>query len=489
MRRHFFFKKLIAMSVIVCLTACGTKQDAVNITEVVTRSDTDKTSMLAEPDISYEVPEVYSLISVDKSGYEASDKKIAVIAADNLPARFEIVNDETGEAVYTGNIKKADISEADEKNTGYAEFSDFSDEGTYHIEADIIGCSEAFTIKSGLYHDLITDAFAGLDTLRCERCHSGMLPLESDASTWVDVSGGWHTGENGQKDVVDGCVAALDLMLAYEYYKNSFKDDMGIAESKNGRADILDEIIYELDWLFKMQNSQTGGVYTSVSVQKLSGSDNERLVVGGETTKATAYFCTAMARFSYLYGPVDRAYASQCMKAANKAWKCLEANKDIVSKEQMYRAAVEMYRATGYRVYSDVIEEFLKDSSSKVYDNRLMLDAAITYLDTPRYTDKAQCTELMAAFMDKTEAHAGLAGESRYLVEPGDKTTKELLRNACELVVVDYIISSSEYAKIEKNYLHFIGGRNEQGIVSLTYENDPDSYAELIMVLGRLISK
>lgn len=482
-------KIYIALILIVSLlTGCGAKETITP--NVVAGDEAVKTAMLDEADITYEVPRMYPLISVDKVGYEPSDKKIAVIVSDNLPARFQIVDKATGEDVYTGTVKLSEIENPDERLTGIADFTDFETEGEYFIEADIVGCSEPFAIKNGIYAGMLTDAFKGLDSLRCDsesaKCHMKLAELESDASVTIDVSGGWHTDENGQKDVVEGCVAASDLMLAYEYYRKSYSDNMGIAESGNNISDIVDEIRYELEWLLKMQNTQSGGVYSLVSSKGDDGEGNDTLILGGETTKATAYFCATMARYSYLCGDVDRSFANKCMKAANLAWKCLEANKSIVGKDQMYRAAVEMYRATGYKVYSDIILDYLKDNAGKPYENRLNLDAAISYLDTPRYISKEYCSALMETFMDKTERHAGLAQNSRYLVESDELTTKELLRNACELVIVDYIISSSEYGKIEKNYLHYLGGRNEKSIDFLNFGCDPDSYAELILVLGRL---
>lgn len=492
MQKKKLFYNLTAMCLAACILAsCGSVTDPVKLTE--SKNTVNKTAMLDEYDISYEVPVMRPLISVAISGYELTDKKIAIIAAENLPARFEVISCESGESVYTGNVKKINTGDNDNLVTGQADFSDLKQAGTYYIQADIVGCSEKFTIVEDAYSKMLKDAFSGLDSLRCGegnlKCHSGMLPLESNPSIWIDVSGGWHTGEDGQKDVVEGCVATYDLMLAYEYFNKSFRDDIGIAESGNGVSDILDEIMYEAEWLMKMQNPQTGGVYTSVSLQKLSGSDNESLAVVGETTKATAYFCATMARLSYLTNSNDQKFAGRCMKAANLAWKCLESNREIVSKDQLYRASVEMYRANGYRVYQDHILDYLKDNSTGSFDTRLSLDAAISYLDTPRYTEKTYCDNLMAQFMDKTESHANAATGARYLVEPGDKNVGELLRNACELAIVDYIISSSAYVGTEKNYLQYIGGRNKDSINYLVQINNPDSYAELIIILGRILGK
>ena len=60
-----------------------------------------------------------------------------------------------------------------------------------------------------------------------------------------------------------GTKAVIDLMLAYQMNPHLFTDAIGIPESGNGVADILDEARVELEWLLKMQNGW-GGVYDKV---------------------------------------------------------------------------------------------------------------------------------------------------------------------------------------------------------------------------------
>lgn len=485
MRKKINIYNLIIFIVgLLIMSGCG--DNSVQVLQPDNSGKEIRESMLEEAEILYEMPQTIPSISVDRSGYDLNDKKEAIICAHILPSKFVIKDAASKETVFTGYIKKADVSVQDGLEAGYADFSEFDSVGTYYIETEILGCSENFDIIENIYLRKLVSAVRGLDSLKCENCHASQLKLESDSGKVINVSGGWHTGDNGQKDVVEGCLSVMDLLLAYEYFGSSFTDDLGIASSGNGVSDIVDLIRYEVDWLLKMQNPSSGGVYTAVAENTSSRSEFE-LVVVGETTKATAYYCATMARTGYIFNSFDKELSQRCMKAANLAWKCLEANKDIVGKDQIYRAAVEMYRATGYAIYNDVILSYLKDNHTNQYESRLVLDAAISYLDTPRNTNKDYCSDLMALFMDRTEAYEKEASESVYFVNGKDKAVKDLLRNSCELALVDYIISSSAYAKTEKNYLHYIGGRNEDSINKIYFGNDPDAYAELILVLGRLI--
>ena len=50
-----------------------------------------------------------------------------------------------------------------------------------------------------------------------------------------------------------------------------FGDDTNIPESGNGTPDVLDEVKWELDWMLKMQDSESGGFYHLRSTRQLPG--------------------------------------------------------------------------------------------------------------------------------------------------------------------------------------------------------------------------
>ena len=467
------------------LTGCGAVPEFTPGTQTANISAQGKEGMLDEASIEYEAPISVPSIIVDLVGYETGTEKKAIIDSRELPETFAVREVGSGEVVFEGSIKKTDQLDSNGNEVGIADFTDLDSEGDFYIEADIIGTSKAFTIRTGVYDELAVGALSKLTELRCGsstngNCHNKKVPLESDAGTTLDVSGGWHTGTGGERDVVTGCNAVYDLVIAYEYHPSSFSDDMGIPESGNKIPDVLDEAMYELNWLFKMQNPDTGGVYSAVAYR------NKELVVDGEATRSTVNFCVVMTHFSAVIRKFDSAYSTKCLNAATKAWKCLNANKEIVSSEQMYRAAVELYKVTGQAIYKDPIDAYLKDNSGKDLENRAVVDAAITHMSTSRSTNMAECEKLMERFMSRTHAKVASARSNPFMVESEDLTVEELLRNTEELVIVDYIISSVEYQKIEENYLHFLCGRNPGSEIMLDFEYNPDGYAMLLVLLGRL---
>lgn len=483
------FEKLIKNS-IVCVLAvtflagCGEKSvSEVTVTE--SAKTYSKSSMLSEPSLDYEVPVANPIIIVDMGGYELLDEKTALIVTENIPRSFAVCDSSNDSVVYEGTVRIKAIEDEgeDEIDTGLIDFSDFCEPGKYYIKTNLYGRSLDFEVLEGRYQKLFDRAKAGLDNKRCTTCHSEEVPFESNLSEYKDVSGGWHTNNDCEKDVVEGCLAVMDICTMYEYYPALFADS-----NSDGIADIIDDALFETEWLFKMQNPGTGGVYTSVTYQQVAGSDKKQLVIGGETTRATAYFCACMAKVSYTIGRIDSIYASKAIQAAGMAWKCLEANRGIVSDDQMFRAAVEMYRATGYAAYSDVVDEYLKANSDKEYEGRTVLDGAVTYLDTQRRTNVDYCTHLMANFMSRTEKKVQSADSNRYSVESLELSTSDILRNAYEMILVEYIISSNAYTTNEKDCLHYLCGRNESSRDLLSNDLTPDDYVKVMCVAAKLNS-
>jgi endoglucanase len=282
--------------------------------------------------------------------------------------------------------------------------------------------------------------------------------------------------------VVEDCLAVMDICTALEYYPSIFSDDIIISFSGNKIPDILDEAIYEVEWLLKMQNQKTGGVYASVVYSE----EDSQVKVVSETTKATAYFAACMAKFSITVKKYDAELSKKAFQAATLAWKCLEANKDIVTNEQRFRAAVEMYRASGSGVYNRVILDYLKDNADKAFESDSVLDGAITYLNTTRSVDMDYCTSLMSTFMDRTEEKINLAELNPYGIESEELSAEELLRNMFELIIVDYIISSNAYTETEEDYMHYLCGRNLKSAYLIDDINTPDSLVRLAAFSAKL---
>ena len=482
------FKRIGINLISVCMSVlllCGcTGATGEPVENIFSKETESRKSMLESPSVDYELPGVYPAVSVDLLGYEVSREKIAILASSRLPAFFEVKDAATDKVVYEGSVRKKEVSGEDGLFVGIADFTGINTEGTYYIETEILGRSKNFTIGENIYSGLLADSYKKLRNLRCTDCHESLIPLETDKSRSVNVGGGWHTSATGEKDVVEACLAIMDICTIYEFYPKVFTDDYGFEESGNKIPDILDEAYYGTEWLFSMQNKETGGVYASVSFD--TDKDSGDMYVRAETTRATAYFCACMAKVSFTFKRFNQELSTKAMQASVLAWKCLEANKNIVDDDQMFRAAAELYRLTGQDVYNSTVVDFLKVNADNPYDNRLTMDGAITYLSSARATNVSFCTSLMNNLMKHAEAKVADADASRYGVEADDADVSDVLRTAYEYEIVDYINSSIEYIEGEEDCLHYIGGRNAYSINYFEKIDTPDSLASIIAISARL---
>lgn len=470
----------IIMALVSLLLTAGCQEE--NPTENVTNQPIpDYTSMEEEPVLTYEVPVSIPGILVNQIGYITESTKVAIFHGEELPDAFYVVEVESGKTVYTGILEEKKTAPNETISYCYGDFSEVTTAGTYYIEAPILGRTYEFKIGENVYGDLFAEACKQYYYNRCgmtltenyagenahNACHTAKAVLQSDTSVSVDVTGGWHQDEKGQKNTLAAAETMSMLLLAYELYPDAFSDDTGIPESGNGIPDILDEIKYEADWLLKMQEQETGAVYEGVSVYAKNGdaaSKVANIYVEPPTADAGKAFAMALAKFSYLYQNYDTAYATNCLKAADRAWKYVELNnKDKIIDEWSFAAATELYRASGKISYHQCVTQYLQSEEHKEQWNETILLGYVTYISTKHRVNKAHCEVIMDLIMTKAEKISYTAREAVYLTAGNtqqDNNNQLLLEMMC-LSVVNCIISNHEYETVIENHLHYFLGRNE----------------------------
>lgn len=205
-------------------------------------------------------------LRINLLGYQPQAIKVAVWVSQDeteLPQRFEIIEKESGKVVYTsGNIKLFGAY-GPFKRSARLNFSDFTLPGHYFIKAGSVQSPELIIAKHVYNH---TADFA-LRYMRQQR--SGYNPYLKDSchtrdgytmygpmpdSTHIDVSGGWHDASDYLQYATTSANATYHLLAAYRDFPGVFTDQhlANGLEGKNGRADILDEASWGLQWLLKM---------------------------------------------------------------------------------------------------------------------------------------------------------------------------------------------------------------------------------------------
>lgn len=468
------------------------------------------------PEFNYEVPVSLPDIMIDQVGYAQGSNKIAVFRGEILPDTYDLVESETGEVVYTGTIKKKGYNFLTGENISYGDFTDFTEPGTYYLQADIIGRSYSFMISDNPYSEIFIAALKRYYYSRCgltlsselagdkahNACHTNTALLKEDTTIALDAAGGWHIDENGQRDVIKGCQAINNLLLAYELYGSVFTDETGIPESGNGIPDVMDEVKYEIDWLLKMQDAESGAVYSAVSI--INNADNAyQMYIESVTMEATIQFAATMAKFSYLYQSYDVDYATQCLRAADRAYRYVEKYPADVSEESCFFAAAELYRATGNYAYRNVVHQYLEKEEKANISNDYVFWGCVTYLSTKQRVDVNLCEKVIKGLLSDVENISFASKNSKYLTEGNQdqNNNRELLQKMVRLAVVDHIITNHEYMTVLENHLHYFLGRNA---LSISYIDDAgdrnyktvdektgimqqiDSNAELIVMLSAI---
>ncbi len=324
-------------------------------------------------------------ILTNQVGYRTDSTKTAVIRNASGASTFSVVNADTKQVVYTGTLSDSvNNSSAGETNqTG--DFSSVTTPGKYYIACDGLDHSYPFEISDTVYDKMLDESVKMLYLQRCgcaveggafshPACHTSMATIYG-TNQQIDVSGGWHDAGDYGRYIVPAAKAVADLLYAYLEDPSLYGDNYGIPESGNGKSDLLDEVKYELDWMFKMQASD-GGVYHKVSCASFPGyvmpdKETQPLIVTPVSTTATADFAASMALAAEVYKDYDASYAAKCLAAAEKAWSYLQQNPnfifenpdgivtgeygDLSDRDERYWAAAQLYRTTGNTAYLDAL--------------------------------------------------------------------------------------------------------------------------------------
>ena len=446
-----------------------------------------------------------SLINLNQVGYLPNAVKVAVMNGDAITDKASVVDCATGKAVYEGDVAAASMNKSTGRNEARFDFSSVTAPGTYKIVA---GDKESFEFKIGA--DVYDEAFkASLRMFYLQRCG---MELTSDlagdyahpachtekatvfgTSEKIDVSGGWHDAGDYGRYVVSGAKAAADLMLAYKLYPNAFDDALNIPESGNGVPDVIDEVRYELDWLFKMQNSE-GGVYHKVTCANFPGfvmpeEETEELIVTPVSTTATADFAAVMAMASVVFAEFDMPYSQRCLDAATRATNYLESHKGVEGTknpdgivtgeypddkdiDERIWAYAELYKATGEAVYDEEFSKLMQSGASCAADlgwQGVSAYAGYAYLSAP--TKGKFYDAVLASFMGgiaDVEATASTDSYNSSLKEYPWGSNMTIANNGMYVLLYDKIAGYAKGDEIARQQLNYLLGTNGTGYCFLT---------------------
>lgn len=392
-------------------------------------------------------------IHINQLGYRPDDTKTVRIAGEW--DSFSVMNADTGAVAYEGRFCEAVRDRGADEMVVSGDFSALAAPGRYVVQIPGLGISYAFAIADGVYGDLSGAVLKMLYYQRCgvdlteeyagqwnhPACHTDSGEIYGEEGSIFDGSGGWHDAGDYGKYAVPVARTIADLFLAYTLYPNAFGDGTGIPESGNGIPDILDEARVGLDWLLKMQDPDTGGVYHKFTpkgfpmMEIMPQADNPTYYAIGISPTATGSFSAIMAQAARTYADIDGEFANQCLVAAKSAYAWMQANpdaspfvnpddvvtgdyRDVSHRDEYYWASMELYATTGETAYLEAGSGYSRQTTLYWSDTLELYDVSllgtISYLLSGRDTGSALYQTLCDSVMALADEITAGAAENGY---------------------------------------------------------------------------
>jgi endoglucanase len=299
-------------------------------------------------------------IRLNQVGFYPNAPKIAVVVGDSKGGEFYVKTPNLHTTVFTGQMTNTKPGEFSGRPTRIADFSAFAEAGTFVVDIPGVGHSHPFeiskdvhqaataaSIKSYYYQRMSTDlpeAYAGKWTRPAGHpdnnvlVHSSAATAQRPAGTVISAPRGWYDAGDYNKYIVNSGITMGTMLSAYEdfpeYYQNL---ELNIPESNNNVPDLLDETLWNLRWMLRMQDPHDGGVYHKLTTPSFEGmimpadAKKQRYVVQ-KGTAAALDFAAVMAQASRIYKNYNSEFpglADSCLVAATKAWQWAQKNPNV----------------------------------------------------------------------------------------------------------------------------------------------------------------
>lgn len=459
-------------------------------------------------------------IKINQIGFYPDKEKWAVITSDSLTKVFFIVDEESQEIKYKGELSGPVTSALTNKPTHLAEFSQFTEHGSYTLNIPGLGKSHPFIIGDEIFEDLgkgvlkafyyqrasleLPEQFAGLWARPAGHpddqvmVHPSAVSAERPENTIVSAPFGWYDAGDYNKYMVNSGITMGTLLSLYEDFPQYFSaQNLNIPESGNEVPDLLDEVLWNLKWMIQMQDPHDGGVYHKLTTARFEGlvmpheAKNQRYVVA-KSTAATLNFAAVMAQASRVYEDFYPELAIECLKGAEKAWLWAKENPDMFYEQneinQKFQpaiqtgaygngqladernwAATELYISTRNPIYLDGIvtpdQNFLLPNWGNV--GWLGYYSILRFRDELKNVPPELIAQVKHLLLQEAENYANAGVSSNYRVVMGHKSSdfvwgsNAVAANQGIALIQAYLITGKvDYINHAVGNLDYIVGRN-----------------------------
>jgi endoglucanase len=295
-------------------------------------------------------------IKVNQVGFLPVSQKLAVVPA-GAAKRFFVVDATSGKPVFEGQLGAPAVWDASGENVAIADFSGLKAPGNYRIRVQGLSDSPEFSVATDAYRALDAAAvksyyfqrtgialeprYAGAYARPLAHpdtkvfVHPSAASATRPAGTVISSPKGWYDAGDYNKYVVNSGITTYTLLAAYEQFPTWFDAlRLNIPETGNGLPDILNEALWNIEWMATMQDPADGGVYHKLTNKVFDPfvmpqqATTPRYVVQ-KTTAAALDFAAVMAVASRVLAPFDSTApgrSARYLAAAESAWRWAAAH-------------------------------------------------------------------------------------------------------------------------------------------------------------------
>lgn len=217
-------------------------------------------------------------VKLNLLGFLPASQKLAVVSdASAGQDGFTVVDAASGKTVFEGRLGAPAVWDASGETVRIADFSALRTPGSYKLRvngqpeskpfpvaADAYRALDAAAIKAYYYQRAgiaIEPRYAGTWARPLGHPDDHVLVHESAASkerpagTVIASPKGWYDAGDYNKYIVNSGISTYTLLAAYEHFPQFFDGlALNIPETGNGLPDLLNEALWNLDWMATMQD-------------------------------------------------------------------------------------------------------------------------------------------------------------------------------------------------------------------------------------------
>ena len=302
-------------------------------------------------------------IFVNQVGYYPDLPKIAATRVSGADPSFQVIQEPGGTVAYEGVGSSRSFWAASGDSIRRFDFSALRTPGTYRVKLPGVGVSHPFRIAEDVYLDITKASIRSYYFQRAStallaehagiyarpaghpdnavRVHNSAATATRPANSTISSPKGWYDAGDYGKYIVNSGITTWTLMDLYTQAPEFFDTlSLNIPESGNALPDLLDEVLWNIDWMRTMQD-QDGGVYHKLTTANFSGfvmpaSDRAVRYVVTKGTAATLDFAAVMAQTSRVFRKFEGhrpGFADSCLQQAIEAWQWARRNPAVAYRQ------------------------------------------------------------------------------------------------------------------------------------------------------------